>query len=106
MTRVPRVPMRTREDRCVTLAPMVPYLAQLENPYDANRPLDCDPYDLVRFALGAGEYWADKALDWLSVGLPAGPLEADLRSLADDKGLPQRLRHRAFSLWKQSGRPS
>ena len=84
---------------------MVPHLVQLENTYDRSRPLDCDPYDLVRFAFTAGEYWAEKALDWLSSGLAAGPVASELRSLGADKGLPQRLRHRAFSLGK-SGQSS
>ena len=65
-----------REDRLVRLDPLVPHLVQLENAYDPSRLLDCDPYDLARFALTAGEYWAGKALDWLSSGLPAGPLES------------------------------
>ncbi len=82
---------------------MVPHLAQLENAYDPSRPLDFDAYDLVRFALTTDEYWAEKALDWLSSGLPAGPVASELRALADDKRLPQRLRHRAFSIWKKSG---
>jgi len=58
---------------------MVPYLVQLENAYDANRSLEYDPYDLVRFALTLNGYWADKALDWLSSGLPADPVASELR---------------------------
>jgi hypothetical protein len=86
----------------VTFDAMVPYLVQLENAYDSNRPLECDPYDLVRFALTMNDYWADKALDWISSGLPAGPVASELRLAADDKRLAQRVRHRAFGLWKRS----
>jgi hypothetical protein len=63
---------------------MVPYLVQLGNAYDANRPLEYDPYDLVRFALTVNGYWADKALDWLASGLPADPVASELRSAATD----------------------
>jgi hypothetical protein len=45
---------------------MVPFLAY-------------EPHALVRFALTASDYWADKALDWLSFGLDATPVRAELR---------------------------
>jgi hypothetical protein len=97
------MPVGMREDQAVSLDPMLPYLVQLENAYDPKRSLEYDPYELVRFALTMSGYWADKALDWLSSGLPATPVASELRLAADDKRLPQRVRHRAFGLWKQSG---
>jgi len=81
--------------------PMVPFLIDLESPFDGDRALSYDPFDLVRFALKASDYWAARALDWLTFGLDVDPVSSDLRELADDGSRPQSLRHRALRILRE-----
>jgi hypothetical protein len=74
---------------------MVTHLTELEGPYDPLRLLAFDPRDLVRFALTASDYWADKALDWIASGVPSSSMRQELTSLEEDRRRPQSLRHRA-----------
>jgi hypothetical protein len=79
-------------------AELVRFLTLLESPYSAGPDLHVDPYDLARYALDASDYWASKALDWLSNGLPAGPVDDALLEYSKDRSHPQSLRHRAAKL--------
>jgi hypothetical protein len=84
------------------LDPMVRLLVELEQPFDPDRHYDFAPDALVRFALTASDYWADKALDWLTFGCPIRPVEAELRHVASDRDRPQALRHRTLRLLKHN----
>lgn len=75
--------------------PMVPFLVDLESPFDHDRQLAYDPHGLIRYALTASDYWVDRALDWLTFGLAIHPVADDLRTVVDDSSRPQPLRHRA-----------
>jgi hypothetical protein len=77
---------------------MLPHLVALEARFDfiAFRPYD--PVELVRYALGASDYWADLALWWLEEGVPAKQLLDELSALEADAERPQSLRHRARRL--------
>jgi hypothetical protein len=77
---------------------MVRFLTLLESPFSAGLDLQVDPYELIRYALEASDYWASKALDWLSNGLAAGPVDDALVAYSTDKSHPQSLRHRAAKL--------
>jgi hypothetical protein len=80
---------------------MVEYLTELEKPFDPDRCYAFDPNELIRFALTASDYGAERALDWLTFGCPVAPVEDDLRLLVDDRSRPQPLRHRAKRIVKQ-----
>lgn len=84
---------------------MVHFLVDLESPYEFHRSREYDPYELVRFALVASDYWADRALDWLTFGLNVGPVEVALRELIDDRRRPQPLRHRALRIVHTGQKP-
>src|SRR4051794_12225439 len=73
---------------------MVRYLVELEHPYDPDRNIGVEPVELVRFAIGATDYWADLALGWLADGLAVAPLADVLRDYAADTTHPQSQRHR------------
>lgn len=80
---------------------MLPYLVDLESPYeDHERPYD--PADLVRYALGTeGHYWGDLALAWVEQGATdAAALTDDLARFEGDSSKPQASRHRAKRLRK------
>ncbi|MFN8019897.1 MAG: hypothetical protein U0Q03_00080 [Acidimicrobiales bacterium] len=77
---------------------MVRFLTLLESPYSADVDLQVDPYDLVRYALDGSDYWASKALDWLSNDLAAAPVDDVLLGYSMDGSHPQALRHRAAKL--------
>lgn len=77
---------------------MVRFLTLLESPYSADVDLQVDPYDLVRHALDGSDYWASKALDWLSNGLAAAPVDDALLAYSTDRTHPQALRHKAGKL--------
>jgi hypothetical protein len=62
---VTRHSVRVGDER---LHPMVEYLTELENPFDPDQPYAFDPDELIRFALTASDYWANRALDWLTFG--------------------------------------
>jgi hypothetical protein len=79
---------------------MLPHLIDLEFQFDPNALRDYDPVELVRYALGTTDYWADLALGWLEQGVPARGLEHDLLALEAQTGRPQSLRHRAKRLRK------
>jgi hypothetical protein len=80
---------------------MVRFLVELEQPYDPDRNIGVEPAELVRFALGASDYWADLALGWLADGLAVSPLADELRDYAADTTHPQSQRHRAAGLLKR-----
>jgi hypothetical protein len=84
---------------------MVPFLVDLESPFDPDRQLAYDPHDLVRFALTASDYWADRALDWLTFGLSVEPVAQNLRPVIDDRVRPQPLRHRALRVLREHRAP-
>ena len=75
--------------------PMLPYLVDLEQPFDASRERPYDPVEFVRYALTVSEYWADLAVAWLEQGLPARQLQDSLLEVQARTGWPQSLRHRA-----------
>jgi hypothetical protein len=81
---------------------MVRFLTLLESPFSADLDLQVDTYDLVRYALDASDYWASKALGWLSGGLAAGPVDDALLEYSTDRSHPQSLRHRAAKLHHSS----
>lgn len=80
--------------------PMVPFLVDLEHRFDPGAPREYDPVELVRFALGATDYWAELAVGWLEQGVPAQALADELAALESERRRPQRLRHRAKRLGK------
>jgi hypothetical protein len=81
--------------------PMLPHLVDLESRFDFNAFRPYDPVELVRYALGASDYWADMALGWLEEGVPAGSLVDELSVFEEEAGRPQSLRHRARRLRKR-----
>jgi hypothetical protein len=83
--------------------PMLPFLVDLEREFDAGVERDYDPTELVRYATGASDYWADLALGWLDQGVPPQPLMTELEQLEADKSRPQNLRHQARRLRKSTG---
>ncbi|MGW5195171.1 hypothetical protein ACWEOO_38370 [Kribbella sp. NPDC004138] len=82
--------------------PMLPFLVDLERPLDSGVERDYEPTELVRYAVGASDYWADLALGWLDHGVPTQPLVTELEQLETDKSRPQNLRHRARRLRKST----
>lgn len=80
--------------------PMVPFLVDLEHGFDPDARCDYDPVDLVRFALGASDYWAELAVGWLEQGMPAQALADELAAVEAASRRPQSLRHRAKRLRK------
>jgi len=81
---------------------MLPHLIDLESQFDPRALHDYDPVELVRYALGTTDYWADLALRWLEQGVPARGLEHDLLALEAQTSRPQSLRHRAKRLRKSA----
>ena len=81
-------------------ASLVRFLVQLEQPFDADRDIGIAPTELVRFALGTSDYWANLALGWLASGLATSALADDLRTYAANTQHPQRQRHEALRLLK------
>lgn len=77
---------------------MLPYLVDLEHRFDFNAFRPYDPVELIRYALGTSDYWADLALRWLEEGVPAARLVDELLSFEAQAGRPQALRHRARHL--------
>lgn len=75
--------------------PMLPYLVDLELQFDPKAFREYDPVELVRYALGASDYWADLAVRWLEQGVPAGDLRPELLAVEEESCRPQSLRHRA-----------
>jgi hypothetical protein len=69
--------------------PMLPFLVDLEREFDAGVERDYDPTELVRYAIGASDYWAYLALGWLDQGVPPQPLVTELEQLEADKSRPQ-----------------
>lgn len=64
---------------------MLPFLVDLEREFDAGLERDYDPTELVRYAIGASDYWADLTLGWLDQGVPPQPLVTELEQLEADK---------------------
>lgn len=79
---------------------MVPFLIELEQPYDPDRPFEFDPHDLIRFALGFTDYWAELAIGWLTAGVSADPVVPELREYVANRRHPQMLRHRVARILK------
>ena len=79
---------------------MLPFLVDLESPYDPEAVSDYDPQELVRYALGASDYWASLALEWLDQGVPARGVESALLELEGQESRAQALRHHARRLRK------
>lgn len=77
---------------------MLPFLVDLEHGFDQGTQRDYDPVELVRFALGASDYWADLAVRWLEQGVPAQSLVHELAAVESESRRPQSLRHRARRL--------
>jgi hypothetical protein len=74
---------------------MLPYLVELELQFDPKADREYDPVDLLRYALGTSDYWADLAVGWLEQGVPAADLHPELLVLESERSRPQSLRHRA-----------
>ena len=81
---------------------MLPYVVDLETRFDFNAFRPYHPVELVRYALGASDYWADLALAWLEEGVPSHPLMDELTAFEGDADRPQALRHRARDLRKRA----
>lgn len=81
---------------------MLPYLVDLESRFDINAFRPYAPVELIRYALGASDYWADLALGWLEDGVPSRPLIEELKALEEQADRPQTLRHRARHLRKRA----
>lgn len=81
---------------------MLTYLVELEARFDVNAFRPYQPVELVRYALGASDYWADLALGWLEVGVPSRPLVDELAAFEARPDRPQALRHRARHLRKRA----
>jgi hypothetical protein len=81
---------------------MLPYLVDLESRFDVNAFRPYDPIELIRFALGASDYWADLALGWLEEGVPSRQLVDELAAFEGQAGRTQALRHRARRLRKRA----
>jgi hypothetical protein len=79
---------------------MLPHLVDLESPYDPDTARSYEPGELIRYALGASDYWAEHALVWLDQGAPRVGLEDALFDLEDQGARPQALRHHARRLRK------
>jgi hypothetical protein len=45
--------------------PMLPFLVDVERNFDAGVQRVYDPTDLVAYAMGTSDYWADLAIGWL-----------------------------------------
>ncbi len=75
--------------------PMLPYLVDLETPFDADARRGYEPADLIRYALGSSDYWAELALDLLDQGAPRDGLREALSTLEEQSRRPQSLRHHA-----------
>lgn len=81
---------------------LLPHLVDLESRFDVNAFRPYDPVELVRYALGAPDYWADLALRWLEQGVPARQLVDELSALEGQAHRAQSLRHRARRLRKRT----
>ena len=68
--------------------------------YDPKAHRDYNPVELVRFALGASDHWADLAIGFLEQGVSVLGLEMELQAVESQTHRPQRLRHRARRLRK------
>jgi hypothetical protein len=81
---------------------MLPYLVDLESPFDPRVEREYDPVDLVKFALSwpGVDYWPDLALSWLEQGVPIIRLCEELGALEGESHRPQAQRHRARRLRK------
>ena len=82
--------------------PMLPYLVHLESRFDVIAFHPYDPVELVRYALGASDYWADLALGWLEEGVPSRSLRDELATLEGESDRPQALRDRARQARKRA----
>lgn len=81
---------------------MLPYLVDLELKFDPKAHREYDPVELVRYALGAPDYWAELAVGWLEQGLPAADLRRELVAVEASRNRPQSLRHRTRQLRKSN----
>jgi hypothetical protein len=86
-----------KDDRVATEQhPLLPYLKELEHPYTTGADAFMPTTEVVRFALGTTDYWAERAVEWLEAGVPADSMQVELGTLVADKRRPQSLRHRAM----------
>ena len=74
---------------------MLRHLPDLESWFEPEAPRDYDPVELVRYALGGSDYWADLALGWMEQGVRGEGLVQALLLLEGQEHRPQSLRHRA-----------
>jgi hypothetical protein len=81
---------------------MLAYLVDLESRFDFNSFRPYDPVELVQYALGASDYWADLALGWLEEGVPSRRLVDELAKFEAQADRPLALRHRAQHLRKRA----
>jgi hypothetical protein len=97
-----RFPIRRWETDPVPVPehPMLPHLIELESAYDPGAARTYDPTELLRYAFGTSDYWADLALGWLEQGADREGLVDDLAALETQPNRPQALRHRARRLRK------
>ena len=72
------------------------YLVRLEEPYRPELDLVMPTTEVVRLALGLGDYWAERAVQWLEAGVPPETLQKELGELVGQQRRRQRLRHRAM----------
>jgi len=79
---------------------MVRHLVDLESPYDATVYRSYDERDLIRYALGTTDYWAERAMGWLEQGVAGVGLDDALLALETQGARPQSLRHHARRLRK------
>lgn len=74
---------------------MVPLLIDLESTYDSTNARSYDPRELIRYALGSSDYWAELALAWLDQGAPRDGLDDALLDLEGQSSRSQPVRHHA-----------
>lgn len=79
---------------------MLMHLVDLESPYDPDIDRSYDPRELIRYALGSSDYWAEHALRWLDQGAPREGLGNALLLLEEQSARSQSLRHHARRLRK------
>lgn len=75
--------------------PMLRHLPDLESWFEPEAPREYDAAELVRYALGGSDYWADLALGWMEQGVHGEGLLPALLLLEGQERRPQSLRDRA-----------
>ena len=76
--------------------PLIQYLVRLEEPYFPELDDAMPTTEVVRWALGLNDYWAERAVTWIEQGVQPDSMQTELKNLVDNRKGPQQLRHRAM----------